>query len=128
MVLSFRLMFRPALLCLSLASACADTTTHCAGSETRELRIVERLIEETRADISRGYRRERVDSGATVNFCVGGHESNVGVSFCTDPGRRSRPVAIDAEAEARKLDALLARRDRLRAAIAASQFACGGSV
>lgn len=114
----------PALLSLSLVGACADPAARCAGPETRELRTVERLIDGVRADIARGYRHERDYSRTDVNFCVGGRGTNVGVSFCTDPRPHSRLVAIDEAAEARKLDALLARRDRLRAAIAMRQAAC----
>ena len=83
------------------------------------------IEQQLQAGIARGYRREQVDSGANINLCVGSQRSNVGVSFCTDPGTRTRTVAIDESAEARKLEALLARRDRLLAAIAARQASCG---
>lgn len=115
---------RPLFL-LFLLAACASTpAARCAGPETRELRTVERLIAETRLRLDRGYEFARQDSGARVNVCLGGYESNVGVSFCTDPGSRSRPVAIDTAAEERKLAALEARRQALQARIAALTAAC----
>ena len=125
MVGPFSFSSRHALVLLSLLAACADPATRCSGPEVRELRTIDRLIDETQAGIARGYRREQVDSGANINLCVGSQRSNVGVSFCTDPGTRTRTVAIDEAAEARKLEALLARRDRLLAAIAARQSSCG---
>ncbi|MCV2871830.1 hypothetical protein OEZ71_05930 [Defluviimonas sp. WL0050] len=120
---------RTAFVLMSLAlTACeTDPVTKCAGPEQRELRTVEELIAETRARIDRGYTMERQDSGANVNFCLGGRQSHVGVSFCTDPGTRSRAVAIDSAAEQRKLRSLEARRDALRARINALLASCGKS-
>ncbi len=114
--------FRPALavVLITAISACAEPTSRCAGPETRELRTIDRLIADTRANLDRGYILVREDTGATVNFCLGSHRSNVGLSFCTDPGTRTRPIAIDTAAETRKLEALLARRDVLTARISAA--------
>ncbi len=115
---------RPLFLLL-FAAACATTpAARCAGPETRELRTVEQLIAETRLRLDRGYALARQGSGARVNVCLGGFESNVGVSFCADPGARTRPVAIDTAAEERKLAALEARRQTLQARIAALTAAC----
>jgi hypothetical protein len=115
------------LFTLTLTACDGDRVANCAGPEQRELRTVEELIAETRARIERGYTMERQDSGANVNFCLGGRQSNVGVSFCTDPGTRSRAVAIDSAAEQRKLASLEARREALRARIAALLASCGQS-
>jgi hypothetical protein len=98
-----------------------DPASRCAGPQERELRKVETLIADSRATLDRGYRMERVESGARVNFCLGGARSNVGLSFCSDPGTVRRPVAIDTEAEQRKLASLEAQRDILMARI----DACG---
>lgn len=116
-------LFAPALL-FALTACDQSPAARCAGPETRELRTIEDLITETQSRIDRGYVMERQDSGANVNLCLGGVQSHVGVSFCTDPGTVRRPVAIDQEAERRKLDALIARRDALRARIAALSAAC----
>lgn len=119
--------FRPALLlCLPfLIVACAtDPATRCAPAETRELHTIDGLIARTRAEIERGYRTVEVSSGATVNLCLGSARSQLGVSFCTDPGTRTRTEAIDKAAATRTLDALLARREELQARIAAAVAAC----
>lgn len=116
----------PALLILALAlAACAtDPASRCAPEEARELKTIDRLIAEARTDIERGYRTVQVPTGAAVNLCLGSARSHVGVSFCTDPGTRTRTEAIDTAAATRTLDALLARRERLQAQIAAAVAAC----
>lgn len=116
----------PSLLSLALVlAACAtDPATRCAPAETRELKTIDGLIAQTRAEIERGYRTVEVPTGAAVNLCLGSARSNVGVSFCTDPGTRTRTEAIDTAAATRTLDALLARRERLEARIAAAVAAC----
>ena len=114
-----RLLFPLALLAISACEQ--DPASRCAGPQMREIRTVDALIADSRAALDRGYRMERVDSGARVNFCLGGARSNVGLSYCTDPGATRRPVAIDSEAERRKLQSLEARRDVLTARI----DACG---
>lgn len=115
------MFIRPALSALVLAAlaACADPSARCGGPEMREIRTIDRLIAETRANLDRGYTLVREDSGAAVNLCLGSHRSNVGLSFCTDPGTRTRPAALDTAAETRKLETLLARREALAARVAA---------
>ncbi|MGB3313032.1 MAG: hypothetical protein WBB85_01360 [Albidovulum sp.] len=109
------------LIVLAVTACEQDPATRCAGPQTRELRTVETLIADSRSALDRGYRMERAESGARVNFCLGGARSNVGLSYCTDPGAARRAVAIDTEAEKRKLASLEARRDTLMARI----DACG---
>lgn len=114
----------PALLIAAALAGCVASGPRCARPDTRELRTVEKLIAETRAGIARGYRMEQDRSSASVNFCLGGASTNVGVAFCTDPSTRTRPVAIDLAAEQRKLKSLEARRDALQAAIDAETARC----
>ncbi len=115
----------PALfLAIALAACAGDPARRCAPAETRELQTIDRLIAETRADIERGYRIVRTDSDPAVNLCLGSARSHVGVSFCTDPGTEHRPEALDTAAATHTLDALLARRERLEAQIAAAVAAC----
>ncbi len=111
-------------LAAAFAACASDPASRCAPDETRELRTIDRLIAETRSDIDRGYKIVRTDSNPAVNLCLGSARSHVGVSFCTDPGSQSRPEALDTAAAARTLDALLARRERLEAQIAAAVAAC----
>lgn len=122
MPVSLRLL--PLAFCLAVAGCETDPVRRCAGPELREVQTLDRLIAETRDRLNRGYVLERQDSGANVNFCLGGRRSHVGLSFCTDPGTRTRPVAIDTEAEERKLAALEARRAALQARIDARAASC----
>lgn len=112
----------PALFAAALA-ACEATAPACTSPATRELRVLDRLIAETERDIARGYTTRRTASGASVNLCVGGADNGVGLSFCTD-GARSRPVAIDAATERRKLAGLMERREALRRQEAGDIAAC----
>lgn len=113
-------------LCLSAAlAACAsDPARRCAPDDARELQTINRLIDETRADIERGYRMVPDAANPSVNVCLGGARSHLGVSFCSDPGSGTRPAALDTEASTRTLDALLARRERLEARIASAIATC----
>lgn len=116
-----------AFLVLGLLSGCVPSGADCAREDRRELRTVEGLIAQTRADMARGYRQEASGGNGSVNFCLGGGGNNVGVSFCADPTRQSRTVAVDAAAEERKLQALEARRLALLSAIRAKQANCVGT-
>ena len=100
-------------LLLVLLASCAQVPDGCDRAVTRELRIVERLVDETRTNLARGYAYEteesRLRSGLVV--CSGGRN----VRFCTGNTTRTfrRPVAIDPEAEERKLRRLEQRREAL---------------
>ncbi len=123
-------LFRPSIVALILSgllSACVQTGASCAREERRELRTVEQLIAATRADMARGYRQEAGGGNTSVNFCLGGGGSNVGVAFCADPSQRTRAVPVDMAAEERKLQSLEARRLALQSAIAAKEASCGGT-
>ena len=101
---------------LALLAACTQYPANCDRRALQELRTVNRLIEETRRNLARGYAYELEDYGyrAGLVVCTGGE----GVRFCTgnDVRPRRRPVAIDPAAEQRKLDLLRERRERLSAA------------
>jgi len=114
------------ILLVVLLSACVQNAGDCAREDRRELRTVEKLIAQTRADMARGYRQQDAGGNGSVNFCLGGGGSNVGVSFCADPTRQSRTVAIDMAAEERKLQALEARRLALQSGITAQEAGCTG--
>ncbi len=106
-------MSRLVLIALLLLTACAPTRESCENRVTREIRKLDALIVEGRRDLERGYRYEVEprNSGLGLTFCSASNR----VRLCT--GSRDhyvrRPVAIDPEAEHRKLDLLEARRMRL---------------
>jgi hypothetical protein len=113
----------PAMLLLVL-SACTEPAPRCVIPETRELKTIDKLIAESEATLERGYVMRKTDRSG-VNFCLGGRQSHIGLSFCTDPAGRTEPVAIDAAAENRKLTSLKARRNALVSTINAKMAACG---
>ena len=104
---------RACLLLLIFATACTHYPDDCNRRAVAELRTVNRLIAETRENLARGYSYEVEESGLSAGFvlCTGGHP----VNLCTgsDTTYRRRPVAIDPEAERRKLESLLSRREVL---------------
>lgn len=112
--------------CLLLA-ACATPQERCVIDATRDLRTVEALIAETQANLQRGFAFDRtVERRPRLTFCTGTRHNNVGVSFCTrdDVVVRDEPVAIDPEAERRKLGLLRARRAELQADAERKAAAC----
>jgi hypothetical protein len=115
------------LLLLPLA-ACATPQEQCVAAATQDLRVLDALILETRANIERGFGVEEVivpNSGFT--WCYGNWGYNTGINFCSAPSTRTveRPVTIDLEVERRKLRELeQSRRDaaaRTQRALAACE-------
>ena len=131
-MLTFGTFARTAIL-FAVLSGCVNSGPYCKAPDTRdevrELRTVNRLIADTREGMARGYRE--VDDygygGGFVNFCLGGGGSDVGVSVCADPSRRSRAVPVDMASEERKLKALETRRNALQSEINAKNAACTGA-
>lgn len=120
-----------ALIPLVVLAACQAPREACLADASRELRIVERLIDETRGNIARGYaveeeQRVRVRPG----ICRGTDEDGgVDLDSCedVDVDMVARPVAVDLNAEAAKLDSLLERRERLAAEREARVGACAAA-
>jgi hypothetical protein len=104
---------RLTLLSLLIVGACTQYPDDCNRRALRELRTVDRLIEETEQNLARGYAYQIEETGlrAGFTFCSGGYNTLI----CTgsDTRYRRRPVAIDPEAESRKLGLLRARREGL---------------
>jgi hypothetical protein len=110
------------LLCAALAllAACGTPQEQCISRNTRDLRIVDRLIVETEGNLQRGYaietetrwvefrdvclEREIVNGQAIVvpRSCLRERSYTV-----------QRPRAIDLKAEAQKLEGLKAKRTEL---------------
>lgn len=101
---------RPFVLLLLLMGACTHYPDDCDRRALQEVRKIDRLIETTRRDIARGYGYETVERGYSTGFvmCSGSH--NIGLCTATGPRYVERPVAIDPEAEQRKLALLRERR------------------
>lgn len=123
-------MIRPALVFsgLLLVAACATPLEQCLRDVTRELRVMDDLIEETRGNLERGYAlTERQELQEIWDTCE--VEDDEGNSFTVPCQRvvvldRTERVAIDLVAEEAKLNSMLDRRADLVAEAQAGAEAC----
>ena len=111
------------LFCAGLA-ACASPEDQCRLDATKDLRVVNDLIEESEATLARGYALEespqvRISTG----FCLRPSD-NFGVCSAVRDESRPRPVSVDLDEEARKLESLKKKRDELRRAAEPRIVAC----
>jgi hypothetical protein len=112
------------LLLLPLLAACASPRERCIADAGRELAVLDRLIAETRATLSRGYALREEDRPVSYyTWCAG--ESGKAV-WCRQVDIRTErvPVAVDMAAERRKLADLEARRTAEAARAAAAIRRC----
>lgn len=131
-----RIPFSILPLCLLLVS-CGTPQEQCIARETRDLRVVDKLITETEGNLARGYAFEEitiyrtawvqcssivllpsVDGGpprpsAAPRLCLEDEEDTI-----------TRPKAIDLAAEQSKLSGLKAKRKQLSVAANRSIAAC----
>jgi hypothetical protein len=103
--------------------ACGTPQEQCIARETRDLRVVERLIKETSGNLQRGYALEEVTVSETVWVdCTPRVKEGAPAperKLCLDEvsDTITQPKAIDLAAEQRTLDSLLVKqRDLSRAA------------
>lgn len=112
-------------LCMSLA-ACGTPQEQCIARETRDLRVVDRLIVETEGNLKRGYAYEEITISRTVWVrcnpiivppVVHGAPVPLPVApqLCLEDEEETvtRPKAIDLGAERSKLSGLKAKRKEL---------------
>lgn len=122
--------FAPLLAPLVLIlAACGTPQEQCVNRATREVRTLDRLITETRDNLRRGYgyapeERTRWSWEICDRFTDG--SGQIRSHMCWEPVRETiqKPVAIDPEAETRKLEGLLARRDAYLKAAEPAIAAC----
>ena len=110
-------MKRAAFLLLALV-ACGTPQENCIRGATRDLRMVERLITETQANLNRGYAFEDVAQFRRVwinctSRPIEGQSVRPRMCWETEPYTVKKPKAIDLEAEKRKLDSLQTKRHDL---------------
>ena len=118
-----------ALLLPFILSACGTPQEQCIRTNTRELRQVDALIAETEANLARGYGYEQYTvTDWDWEPCFIGRPTPRGYAppMCWEPYERTerRAVAIDPQAEQRKLAALEARRKVLARQAAPVIAAC----
>ena len=120
------------LVPLVMLTACMDSTRsereRCIGNAMRDVNVVNRLIEETRANLSRGYAlEERTEVSTQERVCQitqeGGGILNVPCNEIVN-NRTYVPVAIDLNAEQAKLDSLLQRQPSMQAQANAAVDQC----
>ncbi len=117
-------------LALVLAvTACGTPQEQCIRANTKELRQVDGLIAETRANLSRGYGYDEqtvTDWDWEPCFPSRPNVAGTGRDMCWEPYERTvrKPVAIDPAAENRKLAALTARRKVLASQATPAVAAC----
>ena len=122
-------LFRIAPLAALLAlTACATPRERCLADATRDLRVVDELINETRANLQRGYAVRTVSEPDTFwRLCLGtGHRHGTGAQFCRSTRwvERSEPVAVNLDEERRKLQSLTSKRQELVKTAALAQARC----
>lgn len=117
----------PALLILS---ACATPQEQCIGAATRDMRVVDRLIAESQATLSRGYAIEEKTIFRTqwVNCAPRPTKENPRPEpqLCLDdvPETVQQAVAVDLQAEAKTLAGLKAKRAKQAKAAALAVKSC----
>lgn len=110
---------RLTLLMLPLVvTACATEQESCIADVTREVRVLDSLIAETRGNLARGYAlTERQDVITLRGTCTGRNSDGTTFTFgCdeTETATREVPVAIDLNAERTKLESLEQRQAQNR--------------
>lgn len=111
-----------------LLAACATPQQSCVSDASRELSVINRLVQETRGNVLRGFAiEEREETVIHQTTCEG--ETSEGVTFefdCeeTEIETRRIPVAIDLAAEQAKLASLEQRQLNLRTSVDAAIAQC----
>lgn len=102
----------PLALLAALAS-CATPEERCIARATKDLRIVSALIAETEANLARGYAIQTYSDERLVMHLCAGDDDRSEICWIPETRTRTRPVAIDAAAERRKLADLRAKKEEL---------------
>jgi len=109
-------------------AACGTPQERCIARESRDLRVLDRLIAETEGTIARGYALERESFVITQTFpCqVRGPNNTVVTELCDTEQvvERTRPVAVNLDDERAKLQSMQARRADLARSVASRIDAC----
>ncbi|NHB76213.1 hypothetical protein [Rhodobacter calidifons] len=112
-------MKRLTILALAALAACGTPQEQCISRNTRDLRTVDRLIQEAEGNLARGYAFETVTVYETY-WTTCERPAREGQPAppprpCLDerPVTRQQPKAIDLKEEARKLDSLKEKRKEL---------------
>ena len=116
------------ILCVGLVAACADPKAACQSEATRDLTIVQALIADTQATIDRGYAiQTRERTVVYTDFCIGTGSRTGAFHFCNraQPVISRTPVAVDLDAERRKLRSLQKKERELKRSSLLALQRCG---
>ncbi len=112
-------MPRRLLIALALLTACGTPQEQCIAAGTRDIRVLDRLIAESQANLERGYGYENVTISTPRWVQCGLRPGKEGEApkpqLCLEDYAQTvrRPAAIDLKAEAQNLDAMQAKRAAL---------------
>lgn len=118
------------LAAAALLAGCVSERQQCINRVTADLKVVNRLVEETRENIQRGYALEETQIVRERMVLCGETRDADGNIIDRDYCRESdidtirKPVAINLAAEQAKLDSLLAQQAQLESTAAAGIKAC----
>ncbi|AMY71975.1 hypothetical protein [Frigidibacter mobilis] len=127
-------LFRLTLALPLLLAACGTPQERCIGTATRDLRTLNGLIEETQANLSRGFAYEEytvtrsrwVQCRSAPIRDSNGNLRPGPTYMCLDDYTDTvrRPVSIDLAEERRKLDGMLEKKRELNRVAAAQIESC----
>jgi hypothetical protein len=129
-------LFRAApMLALAALAACGTPQEQCINQNTRDLRVLDRLIAESKGNLARGYAIVRVETTETewircepsfIETLPDGTTRRHPGRLCLDDVTHveSRPAAIDLGAEKAKLASMEKKRAELAKAAAPLIAAC----
>lgn len=98
---------------LLLLAACASPREQCEARALRDLRVVDRLIEDSRATLERGYALETVETERLrYTVCL---DDDGARTFCwvRDRDSETRPVAVNLNEIRATLGSLTEKREEL---------------
>jgi len=122
-------MKRAILALAALLAACGTPQEQCIAYTTRDLRVVDRLIQEVEGNLARGYSLEEVTITREFWSVCRGAPAADGTPT-TEPCLRdreyteTRPKAIDLKLEAQKLESLRQKRADLAQVASAAIAEC----
>ncbi len=118
----------PLMLALAVLAGCGTPQERCIARETRDIRVLDRLIAETRATVSRGYALQTESFVVTQSYpcrvATPGGQTRTTLCERDEVVERTRPVAVNLEDERAKLRSMEVRRAELEREAATAIAAC----
>ena len=112
------------LMSVIALGGCIDEYEQCLRNNSKDIRVVDQLIVETQATLARGYGFETVIEMVTEEQPCLDINQEPTICLVEVPVTKQVPVAIDLDAERRKLEQLLDQKQALQARYAQAQQIC----